>query len=574
MARWWGRTGNTDDARAVRRLAGRDGGSVRSDGGLGKQRAHFLHSARRKWPRSAVVFALVATLVAASPVAAESLLDSLQSRLEAAKAAIGNLTGQRDQAARQVDALRGTSKSLAEELKRLDAEIIEAVTRLRDAESELVRLEGEETALEDEIRDGLAAVQGRADAYGAHLRALYKATRTSTFEQLLAAQSLGDAVRRVSAMRAVSQVDTRLLVELRRETASLTAARQALEKSRIEAANRRDEIAARQAQLEEARARHAETVQKADAETKAAEARLTDYDRQAKEQASQISGLQAQYQAQLREIERQRQEEAAREAAARAEMERATAQAQASVLAAQTAQAQATAEAVATAQMAQARALATVYAQGTVVSRQTEVAFATRAAAVTRTPGAALPTPVPMKPAVTPVPITMPLPGPKAVQTPTSVIIPGAVRTNLLQPSTAGFVWPVEDPDVTTEFGERNFAQSFHTGIDLAVPIDSPVRAAADGIVLKVGLAIPGQPASSYGMIVVVANGPTTATLYAHLQNRGRVPPVASGQMVKRGQIIGYVGLTGLTSGPHLHFEVLVNDQPINPRRFLPRGPV
>lgn len=528
----------------------------------------------RAWSRVAgtVAVAVAITIIAAPPVAAESLLDTLQSRLDAAKAAIGNLTGQRDQAARQVDALRGTSKSLADELKRLDGEIIEAVARLRDAEQELVRLEGEEVLLEAEIRDGLAAVQGRVDAYGAHLRALYKATRTSSLEQLLAAQSLGDAVQRVTAMRAVSQVDTRLLAELRRDTAALTIAREALAKSRSEASTRRDEIAARQAQLEEARARHAETVQKADAETKAAEARLTDYDRQAKEQASQISGLQAQYQAQLREIERQRQEEAAREAAARAEMERATAQAQATVAAAQTAQAQATAEAVANAQLAQARALATVYAQGTVVSRQTEVAFATRAAAVTRTPGAALPTPVPMKPAVTPVPITMPLPGPKPAQTPTSVVIPGSVRTNLLQPSTLGFVWPVEDPDVTTEFGERNFAQSFHTGIDMAVPIDSPVRAAADGIVLKAGLAIPGAPSASYGMMVVVANGPTTATLYAHLQSRGRVPPVAPGQVVKRGQIIGYVGMTGLTSGPHLHFEVLVNDQPVNPRRFLPRG--
>ena len=157
----------------------------------------------RAWSRVAVAVAVAITIIAAPPVAAESLLDTLQSRLDAAKAAIGNLTGQRDQAARQVDALRGTSKSLADELKRLDGEIIEAVARLRDAEQELVRLEGEEVLLEAEIRDGLAAVQGRVDAYGAHLRALYKATRTSSLEQLLAAQSLGDAVQRVTAMRAV-----------------------------------------------------------------------------------------------------------------------------------------------------------------------------------------------------------------------------------------------------------------------------------------------------------------------------------------------------------------------------------
>ena len=517
---------------------------------------------------------MVATwFTGARPVGAEGLIDALQQRLDAAKAAIGNLTGQRDQQARQVASLRGTSRSLADELKRLDGEIIDAVARLRDAEAELVRLEREEAELETEVRDGLAAVQGRADAYGAHLAALYKATRSSPLEQLLAARNLGEAVRRVTAMRAVSQLDARLLGELRRETASLTASRDSLVRARLEASSRRDEIAARQAQLQEARARHAETVQKAESEAIAAESKLTEFDRQAREQATEIGTLQRQFEAQLREIERQRVEEAAREAAARAEMERATAQAQATVAAQQTAQANATATALADALAAQARALATVHAQATTVVRQTEVAYATRAAAVTRTPGAVVPTPVPLRPAITLPPLpAIPVTGPRPALTPTAVPLPGSVRTNLLQPSTLGFVWPIEDPDVTTEFGERNFAQSFHTGIDLARPLDTAVRASADGIVLKAGLAIPGMPSASYGMMVVVAHGPTTATLYAHLQNRGKPPTVAAGQLVKRGQILGYIGTTGITSGPHVHFEVLVNDQPVNPRRFLPRG--
>ncbi|NCV01802.1 MAG: M23 family metallopeptidase, partial [Proteobacteria bacterium] len=60
------------------------------------------------------------------------------------------------------------------------------------------------------------------------------------------------------------------------------------------------------------------------------------------------------------------------------------------------------------------------------------------------------------------------------------------------------------------------------------------------------------------------------ATLYAHLDNRGMPPVVKEGQVVRRGQVLGYIGMTGLTSGPHVHFEVLVNDQPINPRKYLP----
>ena len=227
-------------------------------------------------------------------------------------------------------------------------------------------------------------------------------------------------------------------------------------------------------------------------------------------------------------------------------------------------------QATQTALAGQARALATVYAQGTVVARQTATSLAGRSGgtpAATRPAGASAgvtPTPI------APIAAFAQRPAPTVVSSPSPVSVAGSVRTNLLQPSTLGFVWPVTDPDVTTEFGERNFAQSFHTGIDLAKPMETAIRAAADGIVLKAGLAIPGVPSASYGMMVVVAHGPTLATLYAHLDNRGMPPVVKEGQVVRRGQVLGYIGMTGLTSGPHVHFEVLVNDQPINPRKYLP----
>ena len=97
-----------------------------------------------------------------------------------------------------------------------------------------------------------------------------------------------------------------------------------------------------------------------------------------------------------------------------------------------------------------------------------------------------------------------------------------------------------------------------------------PVLAAADGVVLACGLAVPGEPEQSYGMMVVIAHTRTLATLYAHLENEVAPPVVTPGQVVKRGQIIGYIGMTGLTTGPHLHFEVRVSGQVLNPRDFLP----
>jgi murein DD-endopeptidase MepM/ murein hydrolase activator NlpD len=147
----------------------------------------------------------------------------------------------------------------------------------------------------------------------------------------------------------------------------------------------------------------------------------------------------------------------------------------------------------------------------------------------------------------------------------------GAINTSGMQPSSQGFIFPVPNPVVTTEFGERNFAQAFHTGIDLAQKNYTTVLAAADGVVLKRELAVPSDESQSYGMLVVIGHSPTLTTLYAHLDDKKYAPAVKPGDRVKRGQIIGYIGMTGLTSGPHLHFEVLVNGEPRNPRQYLPR---
>ena len=93
--------------------------------------------------------------------------------------------------------------------------------------------------------------------------------------------------------------------------------------------------------------------------------------------------------------------------------------------------------------------------------------------------------------------------------------------------------------------------------------------AANDGIVLAAGYVVPDNRQASYGLIVVVAHNQNEETLYAHLDDYTAPPPVSPGQFVSRGQVLGYVGLTGWTSGPHLHFEYRVNGVARNPREVL-----
>lgn len=123
-------------------------------------------------------------------------------------------------------------------------------------------------------------------------------------------------------------------------------------------------------------------------------------------------------------------------------------------------------------------------------------------------------------------------------------------------------LWPVVGR-ITGNFGERldpfSGEGAFHTGVDISADYGEGVRAAADGVVLE------AAPHSGYGRLVIIDHGFGLTSWYGHLSSF-TVPP---GIHVKRGDIIGYVGVSGRTTGPHVHYEVRINDAPVNPMRYL-----
>ena len=121
--------------------------------------------------------------------------------------------------------------------------------------------------------------------------------------------------------------------------------------------------------------------------------------------------------------------------------------------------------------------------------------------------------------------------------------------------------WPC-DGNVASGFGYRTHPilgySRLHTGVDIGCANTAPISAAGDGVVLEAG------PRGGYGNAVLIDHGDGLATLYAHQSQIAASP----GQTVSRGEVIGYVGSTGLSTGPHLHWEVWVNGTPVDPMGY------
>ena len=127
-----------------------------------------------------------------------------------------------------------------------------------------------------------------------------------------------------------------------------------------------------------------------------------------------------------------------------------------------------------------------------------------------------------------------------------------------------GYIWPVSSRRITSPFGPRNTgvpgASTSHKGVDIGgVGYTTEVHAA------KAGTVIVSQRSSSYGEYVVVSHGSGNTTLYAHMSSRS----VSVGDYVDQGDVLGITGSTGISSGPHLHFEITENGSRVNPLNYL-----
>jgi murein DD-endopeptidase MepM/ murein hydrolase activator NlpD len=126
--------------------------------------------------------------------------------------------------------------------------------------------------------------------------------------------------------------------------------------------------------------------------------------------------------------------------------------------------------------------------------------------------------------------------------------------------------WPVRGP-VNSDFGQRRSPwapnSEFHSGIDIGAPIGTPVKSPAPGVVVFAG------PHAEYGVTLIIDHGNDTRSLYGHLSKL----QVTMDQVVKRGETVALSGNTGRSSGPHLHYEIQVKGQPVNPHSYIWEDP-
>ena len=137
-----------------------------------------------------------------------------------------------------------------------------------------------------------------------------------------------------------------------------------------------------------------------------------------------------------------------------------------------------------------------------------------------------------------------------------------ATTADWFKANSAPNLWPVEG-QVTASFGERidpfNGEGAFHSGVDIGSSYGAQVLAPADGVVTR------SELMGGYGKAIMIDHGNGISTRYVHLSGYA----VTAGQAVHRGDVIGYVGTSGRSTGPHLHYEVRINDTPVRPYKYL-----
>lgn len=131
-------------------------------------------------------------------------------------------------------------------------------------------------------------------------------------------------------------------------------------------------------------------------------------------------------------------------------------------------------------------------------------------------------------------------------------------------PLDAPNLWPVMGP-ITSSFGQREDPilgtgeGEFHKGVDISAPKGTPIHATADGTIETAAMG------NGYGREVVIDHGNGIKTVYGHMSGFA----VSAGSHVSRGQVIGYVGMSGRSTGYHCHYEVRIHNTPVNPHKYL-----
>lgn len=127
------------------------------------------------------------------------------------------------------------------------------------------------------------------------------------------------------------------------------------------------------------------------------------------------------------------------------------------------------------------------------------------------------------------------------------------------------FLFPIKGGRITSPFGNRispfSAIATFHSGIDIAAPLNTEVTASRDGVVTERGFDL------IFGKYIIISHKANYQTMYAHLDKI----TVMLHQQVNSGMVIGTVGNTGLSTGPHLHFEIRLEERPIDPIPLLPK---
>ena len=438
-------------------------------------------------------------------------LSSLLSQLEAARQ---NLNAQQA-------AYTSQQTAAQQRLASDQGDLRSAQAALRQTDQQRADLNRDATALAAQLQTMDADIGKRNQEIASVLVQLYKLSQTSALNLVLSASSVSDGLNRLTMLGMVSQHDQNLLTQLSNERDLAARQHQALADELTSVQQLQAELDSEQAEIR---------VRSVDEQTliQQLETQIADAQHSFQQQAAGLDAAIATTKARIDANRRQLVADKAPLIAKQTQLS--TAQQQAQTQLTQAKQAQASAEEqIASAERDQAAA--------TRLIQQLQAAAAARAAAARAAAEAA------------------------AKRNAAQAAPPSSGR---------GFIWPLHGV-ITQGFGPTSWTMEppgygyahFHTGVDIAAAYGSPIVAAAGGVVIHTGWL--GGNNWGYGDCIIIVIDNQLSTLYGHLSGVA----VGANQIVRQGQVIGYEGSTGNSSGPHLHFEVRVNGNPVNPFGYL-----